>query len=183
MRDDDIPGQLGDLIRYGKIASVDLAAARVGVSFGDADTGPIRFLTGGAGGTRVWSRPKVGEQVIVLCPGGDVAGAIALRGAVCTGFPAIADEDREVVEFEDGAVLAYDPAAHKLEVVLPSGAAASIIAPGGITIDADVRITGDVQIDKGLKADEDVKAGSVSLKDHRHDKVQAGGAVSGKPLP
>ncbi len=182
MRDDDLPAGLGELT-YGRIASVDLAAKRVTVALGEIETQPVRFFTGGSGGTRLSFRPKVGEQVMLLAPGGDIAGAVALRGLDCTAFPPIGDDARELVEFEDGAVIAYDPAAHKLEAVLPAGATVSIIAPGGVTLDADVRITGDLRVDRGITAGDDVKAGSVSLRDHRHLAVQPGGGVSGKPQP
>lgn len=175
MREDDLQGQLGDILRHGRIASVDLAAARITVALGEVETGPIRWLTGGAGGTRVWTRPKVGEQVVLLAPSGDVAGAIAIRGSVCNDFPALADAERELVQFEDGAVVAYDPAAHRLQVVLPAGATAAVVAPGGVTIEADVRIEGDVTVTG------DVVAGGISLREHLHRDTQPGGGKSGKP--
>ena len=177
MHDDDLPDRLGDLARYGSIASVDLAAGRVTVAIGDVETQPIRWATGGSGGTRIWTRPKVGEQVMVLSPEGDIAGAIALRGLDCDAFPPIGDPDRELVQFEDGAVLAYNPDTHMLEAVLPAGATVAITAPGGVTLQADVRISGDLTVDG------DVKAGTVSLRHHAHQKVQAGTALSGEPLP
>ena len=174
MRDDDHPAGLGELT-YGRIASVDLAAGRLTVALGEMETHAVRWFTGGSGDTRVWSRPRVGEQVLLLAPGGDIAGAVALRGLDCDAFPPIGDDARELIRFADGAVIAYDPDAHKLEAVLPAGATVSIVAPGGVTIDADVRITGDLIVDK------DVVAGTVSLRDHLHQGVQAGGSVSGKP--
>lgn len=180
MRDDDLPAGLGEL-EYGRILSVDLVSGRVVVAIGDVETQPIRWFTGGSGGTRFWSRPKIGEQVMVVAPSGDIAGANALRGLDCDAFPAIGDPDRELVQFEDGAVIAYNPTSHKLEVVLPAGAMVSIVAPGGVTLDCDVRITGDLTV--GGKADvaDDVKAGDVSLQKHKHLGVQPGSGLSGAP--
>lgn len=180
MRDDDLPAGLGELT-YGRIASVDLAAGRIVVDLGDVRTQPVRWFTGGSGGTRTWSRPDVGEQVMLLAPGGDIAGAVALRGLDCNAFPPIGDTARELLRFADGAVLAYDPAAHKLEAVLPAGATVSIIAPGGVTLDCDVRITGDLSVDGDVQAGGDVKADTVSLKTHKHLGVQPGGGLSGVP--
>jgi hypothetical protein len=80
MRDDDLPGRLGEMIRYGRVTAVDLAAARVMVELGDLSTTPIRWITPAAGDTRIWSPPTIGEQVIVMAPDGDIAGAIAVRG-------------------------------------------------------------------------------------------------------
>lgn len=182
MRDDQLPANLGELT-YGRIASVDLSAGRVTVAMGDVETQPIRWFTGGSGGTRVWSRPKVGEQVMVIAPGGDIAGAVTLRGLDCNAFPLIGDDARELIAFEDGAILAYDPDAHKLEVVLPAGATVSIVAPGGVTLDCDVRITGDLLVDGKADVSDDVKAGTVSLQHHKHPGVQPGSGTSLEPQP
>ncbi|RXD05561.1 phage baseplate assembly protein V [Sphingomonas sp. UV9] len=180
MRDDDLPAGLGELT-YGQIASVDLSTGRVTVTIGDVETQPIRWFTGGSSGTRLWSRPKVGEQVMLVAPSGDIAGAIAMRGLDCDAFPPIGDTTRELVQFEDGAVIAYDPASHKLEAVLPGGATVSIIAPGGVRLDADVRISGDLLVDGKIESTGDVKAGNVSLQQHKHLGVQPGGGISGAP--
>jgi phage baseplate assembly protein V len=181
MREDDIPGQLGELIRHGRIETVDLPAGRITVKLGDIETQPIRFFTGGAGGTRVWSRPKVGEQVTLLAPGGDIEGAIAMRGMTCDAFPHLGDEARELVQFEDGAIIAYNPESHALEAVLPSGATVTVTAPGGVTINADVTINGDVTVNGKIDASDDVKAGDISLQHHKHPDVQAGAAKTGEP--
>ncbi len=180
MRFDDLPAGIGDLT-YGRIASVDLKAGRIIVDLGDVQTQPVRWFTGGSGKTRVWSRPQIGEQVILLAPGGDIAGAVALRGLDCDAFPPIADEAREIVDFGDGAILSYDPNAHILAVVLPAGATVSIVAPGGITLDCDVRVTGDMVVDGKVEAGGDVKSGAVSLLKHKHLGVQPGGGVSQGP--
>lgn len=180
MRDDDLPAGLGELT-YGRIASVDLKAGRIVVDAGDVQTQPIRFFTGGSGGTRTWSRPKQGEQVMLIAPGGDIAGAVALRGLDCDAFPPIGDETSDLIEFEDGAVLSYDPAAHKLSANLPAGATVSIVAPGGITFDADVTITRNLRVDGAIEATGDIKAGSVSLKQHKHVGVQPGSGLTQGP--
>jgi phage baseplate assembly protein V len=191
--EDDIPGRMGELIRYGKIESVDLASGRITVRVGDIVTANLRWLAGAAGGTQVWIRPKVGEQVVLLAPEADIEGAIAMRGVVSAAFPPIGDQDRDVIRFEDGAELAYDPAAHTLEATLPGGGAATVTAPGGIKFVGDVEIQGklkvteDVTLEAKLHAageistDDDVKAGAISLKTHKHGQVQAGVGISGVP--
>lgn len=118
---------------------------------------------------------------MLIAPSGDITGAMALRGIDCDAFPPIADTARELVQFEDGAVIAYDPASHKLEVVLPAGATVSIIAPGGVTLDCDVRITGDLLVDGKADVVGDVKSGNVSQQQHKHLGVQPGSGLSGLP--
>lgn len=174
---EELPERIGALFRYGRIASVDLGAGRMTVSIGDIETQPVRWFTGGSGSVRVWTRPKQGEQVMLICPDGDIAGAIALRGIDCTAFPPVGDPNRDLVEFADGATLSYDDDAHALAIDLPTGATVSIKASGGVTIDSDVHITGKVTVD------DDVLAGTVSLKHHRHLQVASGQAVSGEPKP
>lgn len=181
MREDDPQGQVGEMIRHGRIASVDLAAGRITVAMGDLETGPVRWFTGGAGGTRVWTRPKEGEQVTLLAPDGDIEGAIAIRGHTCDAFPHIGDEARELVQFEDGAIIAYDPTSHALEATLPDGATVTIVAPGGVTIQGDVSITGNLQVDGEISATGDVTAGEISLQEHKHGSVQPGSAKTGAP--
>lgn len=167
---------IGQLAGFGKVEDVDLKSGLMTVRQGDVVTGPIRWIMGGGGGTKVWSRPKAGEQVLLIAPEGDIAGAIALRGVHSAAFPPIGDPDREVVQFEDGAIVAYHPGTHALSVVLPAGGAITIEAHGGLTI------KGPVTIDGTLTASDDVIADGKSLKGHLHDKVQPGSGVSGKPL-
>lgn len=181
MRDEDPNSLIGELIRFATVENVDLAGARIVVRIGDIVTQPIRWLHGAAGATASWSPPAVGEQVLVFAPEGDIGHAIALRGVHFDDFPAAGDSSRELIRFADGAVLAYDPDAHKLEAVLPAGGTVSIVAPGGVTIDADVRITGDVTVSGKVTADDDVIGGGKSLKSHKHTGVQTGSGVSGAP--
>jgi len=181
--EEDIPADLSELIRLGTIASVDLAARRCTVLYGDEDdedggatTPPIRWFAPRAGDTRVYSPPSVGEQVMLLCPDGQLAAAVALLGIESDQFPLPGNGLAEVTEYKDGARIGYDPETHALIAILPGGATALIEATGGLTIKGDVTIEGK------LTASDDVLAGSVSLKNHKHGLVQAGTAQSGVPI-
>jgi phage baseplate assembly protein V len=178
----DIPDTVGDLIRFGTIAEVDLAAGRCVVDTGDVRSAAVRWIEPRAGATRSWSPPSIGEQVLLICPDGDIAGAVALRGIASDAHPPAGDSLREIFAiFVDGCEIAYDPEAHRLEATLPAGGVARIVAPGGVEIEGDVTITGDVDVTGTLTASEDVKAGAISLKSHKHGNVQAGGAKTGGP--
>lgn len=180
-RHDDDDAELGELIRFGTIAEVDLGAGRCIVAAGDVMTGPIRWLQPRAGKTRSWSPPSVGEQVILLAPEGELAGAIALLGMSSSEFPPAGDTLRELVQFEDGTVVAYDPEAHRLDAHLCAGGQVLIIADGGVEIRGDVSITGNVQVTGQIDATVDVVAASISLKSHKHGGVQGGAAKTGAP--
>lgn len=171
----------GDLIRLGVVAQVDLAAAHCTVAItDDLITGPVPWLAF-AGALSVWAPPSIGEQVLVLCPEGDIASAVAVRGVFSDSRPAPAATEIFHAKFGDGTIIAYDPAAHALSVTLAAGGTAAIVAPGGVTITGDVSITGNVAVTGKVTATDDVKAGAISLKTHKHGGVQGGGAVSGVP--
>lgn len=184
-RDED-QGRLDELIRYGKVDTVDLAAGTLVASTGDIVTQPIRWLELRAGATRTWSPPNEGEQLVILCPSGDIEGAIALRGVTSDAHPHVGNSKRELVEFTDGTVIAYDPEAHAFELLAGTGTIRLVAET--VTIDADVTITRDLQVDGKVHADgliesdDDVKASSISLKQHKHGGVQAGAAQTGVPL-
>lgn len=180
---EDIPADLSELIRIGVIASVDLAAATCTLRYGDpddddggAETPPIRWLAARAGKTRIWSPPSVGEQALLIAPDGQLAGAVALVGIWQDSFPPPADTLAELIAFEDGARIGYDPVAHALTAILPDGATALVEAPGGITLRGPVTIEGDVTVAG------DVTADGISLKTHKHGEVQSGGSQTGEPV-
>ncbi len=191
---EDIPADLASLIRIGTVLSVDLAEARCIVRFGDPDdpepaqTGPIRWLSPRAGLTRVWSPPSMGEQVLLLCPDGQIGAAVAITGIVQDAFPPLGNSTAEMIEFADGAKITYDPEAHELVAVLPGGGTVDITADGGITLRGDVTIEGNLAISQSatvgetLTAGEDVFADGISLKNHKHGQVQTGSAQSGVPV-
>jgi phage baseplate assembly protein V len=164
----DIQRLIGDLVRLGTVASIDLAKATCRVRLDQILTGDVPWAGGRAGAVRTWSPPSIGEQVVLICPEG---------GVYSNARPApAATEDSVSIHFDDGTWLGYDPGSKQLTAILGAGGTARIEAPGGITI------RGDVSIEGTLTATEDVVAGDTSLRNHRHDKVQAGGAISGKPV-
>lgn len=188
---EDIPLDPASLIREGIVASVDLASARCTVRIGDPDeeeieTPPLRWLGGRAGATSIWSPPSEGEEVVLLCPEGEIAAGIVLTGVAYDAFPPAGNSLEEVMTFGDGARIAYDPEGHVLTAELPGGAIANITAEqlnitGNVSITGNLAIDGDLTATGTATADVDVVGGGKSLKDHKHTAVTAGGGVSGPP--
>lgn len=168
MEDDDINGLIGDLIRFGTVHSVDLGHGMAVVEAGDIITPPLPW-TEQAGSFRTWRPPSVGEQVILLCPEGDIEGGLILRGLFSNTFPAPASDDFQHLYGADGLIITL------------TGDGLSITAPGGAAITADVSITGNVDVSGTITASEDVVGGGISLKGHTHGGVQGGGASTGGP--
>lgn len=184
---EDIPLDVATLIRLATIASVDLAEARCTVKIGDEEgddsiSPPIRWAAMRCGKTRIWSPPSIGEQGLLFCPDGEIENAIFVPGIVCDAFPPVGDSEIEIVEFEDGSRITHDATAHAFVIDLTAGATAKIIAPGGLTIDADVTINGDIDLQGKMTATDDVIADGKSLKSHKHSGVTAGGAQTGTPV-
>jgi len=178
--DPDTVGDVAQLLRLGRVVSVDRAAATCTVSVGDPDGGEVTtddipWATLRTGETIIWAPPSIGEQVILVAPGGDIAQAVALPGVYCAAFPAPDNGSREFVRFKDGAEFGYDPATGEADVSLPGGGRLVITAPGGVAIEGDVEIEGE------LTATGDVRAGDISLQQHTHSGVQSGGSSTGAP--
>jgi phage baseplate assembly protein V len=171
------PEQLtGEMIQLGTVASVDHGAATCTVQLGDLVTGDLPWFAGRAGRVRIWSPPSAGEQCAVLAPEGDLVGGIVILGLFSAANPPpSSDPDAVLFEFDDGAMLSYNLATHALDVTLPGGSTATVTADD-LTINANVRINGKLDVTQ------DVVGGGVSLKNHKHTGVTAGGAQSGTPV-
>ena len=188
--EEDIPLDPSTLIRLGRISEVTLSPPRCKVRFADPDedggdggeTPPIRWIALRAGKTRTWSPPSEDEECLLFCPDGQIGNGVALVGLPNDENPAPGTTLTELVEYEDGAVISYNPEAHVLSAILPDGATALIEAPGGLTIRGPVSIEGQVTVTGAIEASDDVTAAGVSLKSHKHGGVQGGAAQTGTPV-
>lgn len=135
----DILRLLQNLIRFGNVAQIQHGDSqqqpRVRVAVGKILTTWLPWSAQRAGETSDWDPPTIGEQVVILSPGGDLA-----AGAV---FPAIYSDansppsnspTEHVRRYPDGAVVSYDHGAHALNVILPGGGTATLIAPTKVTV-------------------------------------------------
>lgn len=207
----DFQRRMGNIVRAGKVASVDLATARCRVSIGELLTAPLPFISAKAGYDSTWHPPEVGEQVIVLAPSGELSAGFVLGGVYTTAHPA-PSTSAEVSKmlFKDGTTATYDRALHSLTLDLPTaGSSLSITVNGNATIHASgnalVEAVGNAtlsagavaRIEAGTRLDivapsveitstvtvsGDVVAGGKSLKTHKHGGVATGGGQTGMPV-
>lgn len=85
---------LANVARLGRVEQVHPAEARCRVRTGELLTTWVPWLAGAAGGAaqaRHWRVPQVGEQVLLIAPGGDLAQAVAFAGLFCDDMPQGAD--------------------------------------------------------------------------------------------
>lgn len=192
-----------NLVRKGTILQVDHDRWKCRVATGELQTNWIPWLAI-AGDTREWEPPTVGEQVLLLCPEGEPAEGVVLRGLYADDRPAPSTTpSAHVRTYPDGARIEYDHASHQLAVTLPDGATITITAPGAVTVktrtatieaetatvkagtitlDGATKCTGNLDVAGTVKAGGDVMAGAISLTNHKHLEMGDGKPV-GPPLP
>ncbi len=205
----DINRRLENLIRFGTIKTVNPSKPipLVTVDLDDIVTPEIRFFNARSGNDSTWDPPSLNEEVMVISPCGEIGPtSVVFYGLYNNEHPAPSNDlNQKIRIFADGCVIAYDISAHELSAILPSGGKAIITADGGITVNGDTTINGNLQINgstamtgnnivggsqlvKGsshstgaFSTEADVKAGSISLKGHKHPGDSGG--TTGGPTP
>ncbi|WP_106418711.1 phage baseplate assembly protein V [Salinicola tamaricis] len=143
---------LHNLIRVGRVAAIDHAAVRVRIQSGALLTDWLPWLTARAGHTRSWNPPTLGEQVLLLAPGGELRGALVLPALNSDAVPAPShDANLTQLEMPDGAVIAYDHAASHLSATLPGSA--SLDAQGAVSVTTAAALTATAAAGATLNAD------------------------------
>lgn len=117
MRAAELHRLIENLLRLGTVAEVDPGRARVRVRIGDLVTTWLPWQSPRAGTTAEWDPPTVGEQVLVLSPGGDPAAGIVVSGLFSTARPAPASSAAlHRRAYPDGTLIDYDHEAGVLSV-------------------------------------------------------------------
>lgn len=177
-----------NIARVGTIVAVRHSApARCRVKLGDNTTGWIPWFTGRAAGPQgsQWWPPVVGEQCLVISPGGDMGQGLALLGVYSDAMPAPGSEpgvehkqwsQRDFARYQGGRRTVH----LEQQIELLVGDACSItmetdritLRAGGATLTlADGRITSDV----------DILSGQISAQHHVHGGVTSGPSTTGAP--
>lgn len=134
----DNANRLANLVRFGRIASFDLAAtpSTVRVEFEDGwVSDDLSLFQLSAGRVKSWSAPAVGEQVLVFSPGGELGAGIALRGLPFAAFAEPLKDEMVTVlaRWDDGALDVYDEETQARTISVPAGGLLTLKA-GGVTI-------------------------------------------------
>jgi phage baseplate assembly protein gpV len=169
----DLERRQANAIRFGTVYEVDHGAARVRVQSGNIITGWLPWHAGRAGEKKNrWDAPEVGEQVLVMSPGGDMRQGLVLPGVYRDAAPApSADPDLDLTVYAD---------THTMRIEFESGALFEMTSEaakfvfGGCTIllnHAGITVTGG-----------DVVADGISLKMHVHGGVMPGPSVTTPPV-
>lgn len=136
----ELQRQITEILCPGTIAEVDHAGRRVRLDIRGRRTGWLAYPNEIGRNFRRWRPLRVGTQVLAACPSGDPANAVILAIIPTDALPPPAtDETLDRIEFDDGSLVEYDSAAHKLRVVSVGDIAAS--AAGNIAAEAGGNIT------------------------------------------
>lgn len=135
MDSNELKRLLLNLLRKGEVVEVDLDKGLCRVQTGELTTQWVPWFAFAAGTTRDWLPPVVGEQVMVLCPGGEPADAVVLRGYFSDDNPAPSNlPNLHTRHYPDGAVKQYDHEAHAFDLTLPEGGTVNIISPQAVVV-------------------------------------------------
>ncbi|MCP4103018.1 MAG: phage baseplate assembly protein V, partial [Lentisphaerae bacterium] len=114
----ELQRNVANIIRIGTIAEADYDNAKVRVQIGELLTNWLDFISFRAALVTVWCPPEIGEQVLVISPGGDLSQGIVMPALYQQTFPASAATPTITqMTFADGAKLEYDSASHHLQAI------------------------------------------------------------------
>lgn len=171
----EILRRLENLARLGTVAQVRTGKpARCRVRTGELLTAWVPWMAlraGGAAKGRRWSAPAVGEQCLLIAPGGDLQSAIALPGIYSDAMPQGSDsETTDRTDWSETDYMEHDRATGKLTIVCAQEIELRV-GGGRLVIDAS-----------GVHGWPDVRGdGRISLVGHTHGGVVPGPASTGQP--
>lgn len=184
--------QLSGVIRIGSVVELDEKAAMVKVRAGGVVSEWIPWAERSAGPTRTWNPPRPGEQVIIACGSGELENGVVIGSLHQDKYPhGGTSKYQDRTTYPDGSVVEFDAKTHTLTVnVAKEGKV--VVNCQSVKVDcknAEIKASDQVKVDSpkakftgDIEADGDVKAGSISLKDHKHGQVQPGSGQTGSPV-
>lgn len=168
---------INNLIRLGTVAEVRYSPASVRVKTGELTTNWVPFMTTRAGDVRTWCPPSVGEQVLLLSPGGDLTAAVALTGVYSDSHSEPGSNgDTHITHYPDGAVVQYNHSSGEMSItgiktlVIDASSSIKITSP-------KTEIEGVVEQNSGP-----LSSNGVVLHTHVHSGVTPGASNTGGPL-
>ncbi|MCU4481353.1 phage baseplate assembly protein V [Acinetobacter ursingii] len=181
---------VGNLIRFGRIVSVDHEAGTATVDFDGEIIEGLVWAVPRAGDDREYHAPSKDEQVCVLSPSGDlVQGVIAFSISQERFQNAGKDENPKTI-YADGTVVEYNKQSHTLLIDASQSSGHVVIKCSSATVDSpDSTFTGNVTVGGSLnvagasKMSGNVEFTGGSVKhggkeigsSHKHSGVQTGG--------
>lgn len=142
----DLIRRFHNVIKIGSIFEVDLAAKKVRIELEDElITGFIDMPGEVAKNFTRWRPLDIGTKVMLACESGDLRNAAIIQIFYSDSRPSPSDiESLDIIQFIDGAELAYDTDSHEMTIKLPPGGVINATCDGGLNIVGDLKVTGDI---------------------------------------
>lgn len=175
---------LMNVIRIGVVTAVDLNAPAARVQTGGLQTDWIRWGVDRAGDAVDWWAPSVGEQVVMLAPGGALENAvIAFSLYSNTALPPDTGKQTHVMRYPDGAKKSYDPENGLMSLLgMMSGVIAMkdtlTLNVGRLVINAEETVINGEVVQGGGK----MSSNGVVVDSHVHTGVKPDIGISGGPI-
>ncbi|MDX4252597.1 phage baseplate assembly protein V [Klebsiella pneumoniae] len=178
---------LENVVRTGTVTEIDEEKWRVRVQSGGLETTWLRWTAQRAGAFKVWVPPSIGEQVWILCLGGNTDVAFIGGSLYSDDNPAPgASRTEMVVTAPDGAKFRYDAETGALQV---KGVKSAVVeASVKITLDTpevectNLLTTKNLNVTEGGEMHGDIThtggaftSNGVQVDDHNHGEVERGG--------
>lgn len=179
----DLQQRLANLLRVGTVHSIVDGKARV--AFGENNvTAPLPWMVGQAGDIKEWNgHPKVGEQVLVLNPGGTGNAGAIMRGAIFTNANPANGTAANTRELDIPSGGKFRVTCGDCTFTLENGKAVVTVGSAVLELSGGkIKITGDVEVTGKITSTGLIKGGTVTLQTHVHSGVQSGGSNTGQPV-
>lgn len=179
--------RLHNIATIGTVTHIDADRALMRLAVGDNVTDWVNIPAIAAGMVSVWRCPSVGEQYLLVSPSGELANAIPVISLYSDHNPSPSKDPNEIrIRYNDTDFCSIDVANSQLTMHISE---AVIKSKTSIVLDTPTtRMTGDLQVDKGIhanqtiKSDEEVIAVDIKLGKHGHQNVENGSGTSGNPV-
>ena len=160
--------RLNNILRVGNVAEVDHERARCRVAIGDLKTAWLKWFTDAASDDSTWWAPKIGEQVMVLSPSGEMAQGAVLPAIYQDKWPA-QEASPDVIGrwLPDGTNIQYNSEESTL----------TINAVGDITLNVQGNLKANVDGDVTVDAGGDLTAKAAGSADIEAETISANGGA------
>ena len=185
---------LGDLIRYGRIDSVDFETMTATVDFDGLVVSGLEWAKSRAGEDRSYDAPSKDEQVCVLSPSGDITQGVIAFAISQDKFPNPNKNSNPKIIYVDGTFIEYDKQSHTLTIdASRSGGTVKIKCNQALIDSPATTCTGDLSVGGALAVTgNSTMSGSVAFtggsvthggksigSSHTHKGVKSGGENTG----
>ncbi|UAA38213.1 phage baseplate assembly protein V [Paraneptunicella aestuarii] len=164
----EVERRLANVFVLGTIIETNYDKALVKAKAGNMETGWLPWITSRAGNDVDFWAPEVGEQVLIMSPGGDPEFGVILPALYQNNYPATDNRSTiRRVRFADGADFSYDREAKALKIILPAGATSELVSDGGIQLTGNTTIQGQLHVTDNIKGDKDITDQTRSMQADR----------------